>query len=163
MTDQVVVRRATLADAEAGARCHAACWGEAYTGIVEPERLAALTGDLEGRVAAWTRQLTRGDERWIAVDGDDVVGLASAGPNRDDDLPHLLELYACYARAAYWGTGLGLRLMRAVIAERPASLWVFEANARARRFYRKHGFVEDGTIKPEPRFEADEIRMVRDG
>jgi len=163
VAEPVVVRRAVLADAEAGARCHAACWREGYADFVEPDLLAALAADLDGRIESWTRQLSQGDERWIAVDGDEIVGLASAGPNRDEDLPDLIELYSCYARAAYWGTGLGRRLMQAAVADQPASLWVFDANARARRFYRKHGFVEDGSLKAEPRFGADEIRMVRDG
>jgi len=40
---------------------------------------------------------------------------------------------------------------------------VFEANLRARSFYRGHGFTEDGMRKHDPRFDAEEIRMVRDG
>jgi GNAT superfamily N-acetyltransferase len=160
----VVIRRSTLADAESGARCHAACWAEAYAGIVEPDRLQRLTSDISGRTEAWRDQLARGRERWLAVDGETVVGFSSAGLNRDDDLPHLVELYACYVRAQYWGSGLGARLMDAAIGgTAPASVWVFEANARARAFYRKHGFVEDGSSKPEPLFVAEEIRMVRGG
>ena len=79
------------------------------------------------------------------------------------DLRHLSEVYACYARATYWGSGLGGRLLEAAVGDTPASLWVFEANLRARSFYRKHGFAEDGTRKYDPRFGAEEIRMVRDG
>jgi len=160
---EAVIRRATLADAEAGARCHAACWREAYADIVAPVVLDALTADPAGRVAAWTRQLGRGDERWLALIGDEVVGFASAGDNRDDDLIGLMELYACYVRAAHQRRGLASRLLAAAIGDAPASLWVFATNERARWFYRRHGFVEDGSRKDDPRFGAEEIRMVRRG
>ena len=160
--ERVVVRRASLADAEAGARCHIACWLDAYTPLVEPDTLRALTSDVDARVAAWARRLSEGREHWLAVDGDRVVGLAAAGPNRDDDL-HAIELYACYARAAYWGTGLGARLLTAAIGDAAASLWVLRDNRRAQAFYGRHGFAPDGMSKIEPRFQMDEIRMVRDG
>lgn len=156
------MRRARPSDAEAGARCHAACWREAYADIVDPDVLSRSTDDLEGRIARWREQLRRAiDDRYVALRGDEVVGFSSAGPGRDD-LPGL-ELYACYTRAAEWGIGLGARLLRAVVSDEPAYLWVFEANGRARAFYRKHGFVEDGTSKDEPRFQRPEIRMVRSG
>lgn len=158
-----VLRPATPADAEAGARCHAACWREAYAAIVDPVVLRRSTDDLEGRTERWREQLRCGvDDRWIAERGGEVVGFSSAGPGRDDDLPGR-ELFACYVRAAEWGTGLGARLLEAVVGDGPAYLWVFQANSRARAFYRKHGFVEDGTVKDEPRFERPEIRMVRGG
>jgi hypothetical protein len=32
--DQVVLRAPTSADIEAAARCHLACWQEAYTGVI---------------------------------------------------------------------------------------------------------------------------------
>ncbi len=158
----VVVRRATVADAEAGARCHAACWQEAYADIVDPDRLRELTSDLPGRVAAWMRQLADGHgERWLALVGDELVGFASAGVNRDGDLADVVELYACYVRAAHQRQGIATRLLAATIGDAAASLWVFEANPAARGFYHRHRFVEDGTRKDDPRFGAEEIRMVR--
>jgi GNAT superfamily N-acetyltransferase len=158
----VVVRQATVADAEAGARCHIACWVDAYTPIVDPDRLRALTSDVDTRIDSWRRRLSAGHTHWLAFDGYRAIGLATAGPNRDDDL-HVIELYACYTRAAYWGSGLGARLLHAAIGDAAASLWVLRDNPRARSFYRKHGFVENGMCKIEPHFGIDEIRMVRSG
>lgn len=51
--------------------------------------------------------------------------------------------------------------MEVAIGKEAASLWVFEANERARAFYRKQGFVEDGAVVDEPFFGVPEIRMVR--
>ena len=69
-----------------------------------------------------------------------VVGFASAGPQRDEDVDLPRELYALYVRRARWGTGLGHRLLQTVVGDDPCSLWVFRDNARARGFYARHGF-----------------------
>ena len=51
------------------------------------------------------------------------------------------ELYALYVHPARWSTGTGRALMDQVLAKVRAAgyasitLWVLEANARARRFY----------------------------
>jgi GNAT superfamily N-acetyltransferase len=97
----------------------------------------------------------------IAAPG--IVGYASFGPERDvlgAPWPHPLtsagsegqvaELYALYVHPAWWSTGTGRALMDEVLAKvRKAgytdiTLWVLEANARARRFYGKAGFAPDG-------------------
>jgi len=164
---QPEIRRATVDDAEAGAWCHLLCWREAYDGLVEPGLLAERTSDIDRRLERWTIAVAEG-RWWIAVNPDPeaavedrVVGIVSAGQGRDDDAPTPLELYAIYARKAWWGTGLGGRLLEVAIGKEPASLWVLESNDRARAFYRRHGFVEDGTRVDEPYFDVPEIRMVR--
>lgn len=84
-----------------------------------------------------------------------------AGPGRDDDIDLDLELILIYARQAYWGTGLGHRLLETAIGTNPAYLWVFRDNTRAIRFYQRHGFTPDGTEKPHARLGAIELRMTR--
>jgi len=164
-----VVRRAAVADAEAAAWCHLTCWREGYDGIVDPVRLAEMTSATDRWVERWRTAVEDGAERWIALhpDGDDaqlgdrVVGFAAPGITRDVDARYPLELYAIYVRRPWWGTGLADRLLDVAIGNQPASVWVFETNARARAFYAKHGFVADGARKEEPRFGVPEIRMVR--
>jgi ribosomal protein S18 acetylase RimI-like enzyme len=92
-----------------------------------------------------------------------IVGYASFGPERDVlDMawPYPLtsagsggevaELYALYVHPAWWSTGTGQALMDQVLAKVCAAgyacitLWVLEANARARRFYQRAGFAPDG-------------------
>lgn len=164
----IEIRRAELADAAAGAWCHLRCWQEAYGEVVDPARLAEKTGDPEQRAERWASAIEAGVVRWLAINPDPdaivqdrVIGFASPGPSRDEDAPTPLELYAIYVREKWWGSGLGGRLMEVAIGKEPASLWVFEANERARAFYRKQGFVEDGAIVDEPYFGVPEIRMVR--
>jgi GNAT superfamily N-acetyltransferase len=163
-----LIRRAVVADAEAGARCHAICWQEAYDGIVSPDRLAAAL-DVGRRTERWRTALEDGAERWVAINpggdetpvADRVIGFAAPGISRDHDVRTALELYAIYVRKDWWGTGLGDRLLEVAIGKQPAILWVLEANTRARAFYGKHGFVPDGARKAEPFFGEPEIRMVR--
>jgi GNAT superfamily N-acetyltransferase len=65
-------------------------------------------------------------------------------------------LDALYVRPEAWGTGVAVRLHdRAVEALREAGverarLWVLEGNVRARRFYERRGWVEDGTTREVP-------------
>jgi GNAT superfamily N-acetyltransferase len=163
-----VIRLATVADAEAGARCHLTCWREAYAGVVQPDLLAERASDLERRISKWRSALAAGVVRWIALNpdpavpvADQVIGFSSPGPCRDEDAPTPLELYAIYVRERWWGTGLGERLLNVAIGRDAASLWVLEDNNRARSFYRRHGFLPDGTRVDEPFFGVPEIRMVR--
>ncbi len=163
------VRRARVADAEAAAHCHASCWREAYEGLVDPDRLAEATRDVDARTERWRVDLEDGAERWVAIhpDRDEaavpdrVAGFAAPGICRDADAPYPLELYAIYVRKAWWRSGLGSRLLDVAIGNQPAVVWLFETNARARDFYARHGFRPDGARKDEPRFGIPEIRMVR--
>jgi GNAT superfamily N-acetyltransferase len=156
----VVVRTPVPADAEALGRCHLACWREAYADLVDPARLAPFLADVDGFVGRWRGSL--GVERRVRVAEDDgaLVGFASAGPATDDAPAHLGALYV---RRAYWSTGLGQRLLDAVLGDAPATLEVFRDNARARRFYSRNGFVPDGTEQEEPRLGEIEIGMFRPG
>jgi GNAT superfamily N-acetyltransferase len=158
----VTIREAVPDDAAAGAALHIACWREGYADIVPADVLAKLTDDLPSRTERWRSALMGGPPRWLAVDdGGELVGFASAGPGRDDDIDLDLELYAVYVRASQYGRGVGHRLIETAIGDALAYLWVFEANARARRFYQRHGFEPDGARKPEPSFQEPEIRLVR--
>lgn len=158
----ITIRAAAVADAEAGAACHIACWREAYAGIVPAAVLAQRTDDLPERTERWRHFIADFGPRWLAVaDDGEVVGFSAAGPGRDDDIDVELELYAIYVRAAHYGTGVAHRLLTQAIGDEPAYLWVFEANPRAQGFYRRHGLRADGARKMEPFFGEPEIRMVR--
>lgn len=157
----VVLRDAGVADAEAGAQLHIACWREAYGPITDLSLLDAHLADEAGWAARWRTQIEKGFAPTLAVAGAEVVGFARSGPGRDEDAPPGLELYALYVRAARYGTGIGTALLEAVLPQPPAYLWVLEDNARARAFYRRHGFEPDGGRERYEPLSAWEIRMVR--
>lgn len=147
-SSRTVVRRATPADAPAIAEVHVWSWQSAYRGLIADAVLGALTP--ERRQPQWEQTLTAPDERigvWLAeVDGE-VVGFSSIGPSPDDDSGMLFTLYLHPERI---GTGVGhallVRAEEGMIAAgfEEATLEVLRDNARARRFYERHGWVQDG-------------------
>jgi GNAT superfamily N-acetyltransferase len=159
----VVIRAARPADAEPLAQCQLACWRETYTGMVDPDRLSAALAGVAQRTARWRQDLAGDHGTLLADDSGEVVGFAAAGPGREEDLDLTAQLYAIYTRQAYWGQGVGHRLMTAAVGDEDSFLWVFRDNARARDFYTRHGYRPDGAEKLEEYLGGVEIRMVRRG
>ena len=159
-----VLRRATPEDAEAVVLMHTLAHEECYPHLLSPAFFAARRKAIPERVDRRRTYLDVADPRIIAVDANnEVVGLADAGPGRDEDSPVPLELYSIYVLGRAQGTGLGTALLRAAVGESPAYLWVLEDNVRAQAFYRRHGFLADGKrgLLPPDWEEVPEIRMVR--
>lgn len=114
--------------------------------------------DVDRRATQWERIRSEGSATvYVALADNTVIGFSSAGRARDGEL----ELHALYLRAAHHGSGIADALLDAAIGDRAASLWVFDANPRARAFYRRAGFEPDGARKVEPFSGAVEIRMIR--
>ncbi len=153
------VREPLADEAEALARCQLACWEDAYgADLVDPARLRPYLEDVPTSVARW-RQILAGPARVrVAVDDGRLVGFATVAPAHEGVPAHLS---AIYVRRAYWSTGLGQRLLDAVLGDEPATLRVFRDNDRARRFYARNRFVPDGYEGEEPHFGGVEIGMVR--
>lgn len=160
------LRQATPDDAEAVVRMHTLAHEECYSHLLSPEFFRSRVASIAERVERRRPHLDVQDPRIIALDADGaVVGLADAGPGRDEDGPVELELYSIYTLRRTHGTGLGAALMRAAIGDSPAYLWVAEGNPRALAFYLKHGFRPDGKRgQLPPEWESlPEFRMVRPG
>jgi GNAT superfamily N-acetyltransferase len=165
MPDDVVLRNATVEDADGIARVHIATWQAAYRGIVPDDYLDAM--DVGDRTARWRNVLEHPNgPTWVAASDEAVVGWANAGPARDTDTRAAPgELYGIYVRSDWWGRGAAPPLMTEALAwlrERypEATLWTLEANARARRFYEKFGWRFDGTTRQDDRgsFVLHEVR-----
>ena len=145
------------------ARVNVQCWQETYRGLM-PDAVLDDPGCLAARERFWTTALT--DERYrenrvaVAERDDKLVGIAMSGPPLDAAPAWARQLYVLYVYAADHGTGAGPALLEAVIdPEESAALWMADPNPRAQAFYRKHGFVADGTTQVEGG--VREIRMVR--
>jgi GNAT superfamily N-acetyltransferase len=151
--DPWTLRRATGADAMAVAAVHVRSWQVAYRGIVPDAVLDNL--DVAVRAARYTFDGPGPADpaAWIAVEGDAVLGFVVLGPCRDADRQGLGEVNSLYVDPDRWRSGLGAALMRRAeheLAARgfaAATLWVFEANARARRFYEASGWRLDHGAK----------------
>ncbi|MFN3219165.1 MAG: GNAT family N-acetyltransferase [Acidimicrobiales bacterium] len=116
--------------------------------------------------AAWRERLTTGlsDRAPVGVTAQSlvaeldgvVVAMAAVGPDRDD-LGDLAtgELWMLNADPSAWGTGAAVALHELACGELAARghtdavLWVVEQNDRARRFYEREGWHDDGLAKTE--------------
>jgi ribosomal protein S18 acetylase RimI-like enzyme len=81
---------------------------------------------------AFVRSLLERDEVWVAEEQGRVVGMAVLS---DEMLDHI------YVHPDAQGRGVGSALLRQAKVRRPGgfTLWVFQQNAGARRFYERHG------------------------
>ena len=170
----VVIRSASTADAAQIAVVMRDTWFAAYDGIIAPAIIDRATAPDGGarvrqsfRMRPWQRMIAAVARQPGRAQADpaapDIIGYASFGPERDVlDMPwpypltsagsggKVAELYALYVHPAWWSTGIGRALMDQVLAKVRAAgygcitLWVLEANARARRFYQRAGFIPDG-------------------
>ncbi len=107
---------------------------------------------------AWMAgRLAADSEGWVAERDGRIVGYLVITGDWVDDL---------FLAPGETGHGIGAALLDLAKAQRPdgVCLWVFESNQGARRFYRRHGFVElestDGSGNEE---RAPDVRMAWPG
>jgi GNAT superfamily N-acetyltransferase len=154
------VREAVPDDGEALTHLHIEVWEHAYSSLMPASIFESRRATVPERIEAWRQNLTDGPARTIVADEPDgLVGFASVGPPRSEDVDVEEELWALYVRAARWGTGVGRALLTEALGDRPACLWVLRGNHRATAFYRRHGFAEDGVARSDEY--GVELRMVR--
>jgi GNAT superfamily N-acetyltransferase len=147
------VRAAGPGDAEAIATVHARSWQDAYQGILTDEEIASRS--LQDGIRKWREKLADPAlQVSVAQIAGEVVGFVSAGPARDDDAPPATgEIGALYLVARAWDLGIGKKLMEVAtgcLASKgygDAVLWVLRDNVRARGFYERLGWGDDGGRK----------------
>ena len=147
MTD-IAVRPARLEDGEAFTRAHEAAWDAALAPIAG-SRLEELV-PFEERVKRFCDGLAKSGTDasvLVAERQGEIVGEAVRVGS---------ELRDLYVVPEAWGTGAARALMDEVLAEMrtsgatEATLWVVEANARARRFYEREGWEPTGETRATP-------------
>jgi GNAT superfamily N-acetyltransferase len=139
-----MLRAATIDDAPAIARVHVASWRSTYRHLLPADFLDSLSET--GYADRWTRFIAEPTNRVYVVEADgELVGFASAGPERAGETGYTGELYAIYVLDGYQRRGHGLELMRAVVAGLrelgfdDMIIWVLRDNRAARLFYERLG------------------------
>jgi ribosomal protein S18 acetylase RimI-like enzyme len=145
-------RIATPNDARAIAEIHVASWQGGYRGQLPDSYLKSLSVD--ARETRWAQSLRDGASVLLAEHAAKPLGFVSYGPSRDDDAPETGgEIYGLYVHPHAWSTGMGEQLHDGALAALTAegttvvTLWVLTSNDRARRFYSRHGWQQDGVTK----------------
>ena len=158
------VRPATRDDMDSVVRVRLDGWRSAYAHVMSDDVFAGLEAMRDIEVERRRERFgAPGKVEWVGTVGDEVVGWALAGPGTDDPAPTPLELWGLYVDVALHGSGMAGALVRGVLGDAAASLWVLEDNPRARAFYSRQGFVADGARKmlDGELSHIPEIRMVR--
>jgi L-amino acid N-acyltransferase YncA len=138
------IRPAQRSDASGIARVHVDCWRSTYAGLVPQAHLESLSH--QQREKDWDCWLAPSGtiHVFVAVEGSQIAGFASAGRYRGTNQDFKAELYAIYLLAEHQRKGIGSRLMRGVmeklVQEHMTSMvaWVLALNP-ARGFYEKLG------------------------
>jgi L-amino acid N-acyltransferase YncA len=162
------VRKATVEDVSGIAFVHVRSWQVTYRGHMPDEFLDGL--DIEKRTNMW-RELTQDPDKIIFVAEDNesnIEGFSALGPSRDPDAdPKTAEVSAIYVHPEKWGKGIGRALLSTSLDQvrnrefHQVTLWVLEANQRARSFYESFGFIQDGAIKDDDHWKSFAVREVR--
>ncbi|MFG2466482.1 GNAT family N-acetyltransferase [Streptomyces canus] len=124
----VVIRRAVASDASATADVYLRSFAAALPTVVRPRS--------DDEVRAYIRDVVvPSRETWVAVAEEQVVGLMVVA----GDL-----LSQLYLDPDWRGRGIGDRFVALAKERSPRglSLWTFQVNEPAHRFYERHGFVE---------------------
>jgi ribosomal protein S18 acetylase RimI-like enzyme len=142
-------------DLPAMAEVFVASWRAGYRGVV-PDTV----------IDAWTPETALTE--LAAGEGQDVVALDESGTvtgfaRYQPENGYLASLYVAPAAG---GRGTGRALLQYALDAMPGrdvTLWVFEANARARDLYARAGFRPDGARLVDPRWQAPQVRLRRPG
>ncbi|CAL9644157.1 GNAT family N-acetyltransferase [Streptomyces griseorubens] len=125
--NDIVIRRAAGSDAAEVAEV----WLRSFTAALPGVRRAHT----DDEVRTWIREVVvPGQETWVAVADGSVVAMMVREGNDLDQL---------YVDPAWQGRGIGGRLVDVAKERSPSglTLWTFQVNEAARRFYERHGFV----------------------
>ena len=144
--DDVIIRKAIPGDEQVLAYIQTESWKAAFAGILSPEELVRCT-DLQNAEQMYRNILLSEfcDNAIEFVDGNPHC-IAAWGKNRCDLGDTVGELICIHSLQNNWAKGYGSAMMEYVLAQLQQAqyesviLWVFEENARARKFYEKHGF-----------------------
>lgn len=165
----ILVRPASLDDAQAVAEINVVGWQTAYDGLMPREFLLGLDGREKARRFERAFKQANPNTSLVAEQGKRVVGFCTYGPSRDADaLPGSAgELIAIYVHPRHLRRGIGETLLTRVIEDMQArawsdlTLWVLRENYPARAFYEKTGFEYDHIEKRDSALTGTPLHEVR--
>lgn len=143
------IRRAVPADAAVLAELGARTFTEAFGQLYSAADLQAFVDESHSVDAYATLLASPLYAVWLAIDRDEAIGYALAGPcglPHADVRPEDGELKRLYVSSSVQGGGVGAKLFEQALAwlerDGPRTLWisVWSENHGAQRFYSRYGF-----------------------
>ncbi|MCD4826596.1 MAG: GNAT family N-acetyltransferase [Acholeplasmataceae bacterium] len=156
--NELIIRKATIDDAEGKGYVHYKSWVETYSTLFSHEIMEKIT--LERSI---TLAKEHPENTYIAIINNKIVGFACCLESRDKDLSNTGEIVAIYILNDYKNMGIGKTLMKVCYKElsiySSIILWVLESNKKAIRFYEYEGFRKDGHSKII--YSKNAVRMIK--
>lgn len=143
----LLLRPATLSDAEGIGRVHCLAWRETYTGLLPDAMMTRLS--VERSTAIFRREGCR--NMMVALRNGEIVGFCGYGAWRGESaVPNLGEIVGLYVLQKAQGQGIGTSLMQAALEAlrekgcSQAALWILDSNTHAIAYYARRGFQDTG-------------------
>lgn len=149
---EIEIRAAKKEDASSLANIIVESWKSAYSEIIPKDEITRYL-DKDRRKIQFEKFIENGEIVLIGLLNKMPCGLVFANKDNDEGLENCGSIYSIYLLEETWGKGLSSKLMDETIEIlkrkgcKKISLWVYEENSRARKFYEKHGFTFDGSKK----------------
>jgi GNAT superfamily N-acetyltransferase len=162
----IEIRRATVDDAPAIAQVRIDGWRTTYRGLIPDDYLDGM--ELQASIDLWNRVLGAQSTTanvFVATRDGEVVGFAAGNALPDPKHGADAELTAVYLRRDMQRSGIGHRLVAAVVAAQRAHgaramiVWTIAGNKGARAFYENLG----GELVVEQPFVWDGMDLVEAG
>lgn len=146
------IRAAKKEDATSLANIIVESWKSAYSEIIPKDEITRYL-DKDRRKIQFEKFIENGEIVLIGLLNEMPCGLVFANKDNDEGLENCGSIYSIYLLEETWGKGLSSKLMDQTIEIlkeegcKQISLWVYDENIRARKFYEKHDFIFDGSKK----------------
>lgn len=147
------MREAEARDAEPMADVRVEAWRTAYRDFIPSEYLESLEFELDTKrhLAENLTNTPPGVHLWVAESDREVVAYCVTGPSPDG--PGDGAVYDLFVAPRIWRQGVGRQLLNHAVNHlrqegfSEATLWVFEGNEQAAKFYGALGWVADETVR----------------
>jgi GNAT superfamily N-acetyltransferase len=158
----MMIRPATLDDAQAIAHVDVEAWRTAYRQILPAAYLDRLSKN--NRRFMWVTILGNSSFKgfaFVAESDGEIIGFANGGPNRRNDPNYTGELYSIYLLDEFQRQGIGTALFRRSVESllelgmKSMEVWVLKDNP-CRAFYERHG----GVLVGEDMMEIGDMDLI---
>ena len=152
----MVVRIASLKDADIVGQVHSSAWKSAYRGIIPDNFIDSDTS--EKRKNEFLESIK--DDKctyYLLEESDQAAGIVKTREENND-----LEIESIYILSEFRRNGIGKQFIDFIKANNPQCnifLWVLESNINARRFYERNGFIPSGDTRTISR--GAELTQIR--